>query len=93
MLSNSCKYSPKEIQLLTLLGYQYLFSEDQASVFPPTIYRMATHDAFLSNLQGPLADSLRRCAKAIDNCDPYRMTPEFDALIDLAPDADKEVDV
>ena len=39
--------------------------------------------SFLTNQTGNFADSLRRCGIALKKCCPYRLTPEFEKLIDL----------
>ncbi len=50
---------------------------------PPTVLDCVVMEVFLENKQGPEVDSLRRCVKALKNSELYRMTPEYDALIQL----------
>jgi hypothetical protein len=49
----------------------------------PTIYRMCAEGCFICNSTGPAVDSLRRCLHALNTCNCNRLTPEFDALIQL----------
>jgi hypothetical protein len=44
---------------------------------------MAIKEAFLKNLHGNHVEALRRAGNAIENCSPYRQTPEFEALIEF----------
>jgi hypothetical protein len=38
---------------------------------------------FTENQQGEHVDALRRAVIAMNNCRPYRLTPEFDKLIEF----------
>lgn len=73
------KYSVKEKELFSSLGVGHLVE----AFNPPKLYRTAMTLAFSSNREGKDVESLRRCIKAVDNCFPYRLTEEFDALISL----------
>lgn len=75
------RYSANEIALFTALDLGYMLP--LASLEPPSLYRTAVEKAFLSNLQGPVADALRRGATALFAGLPYRMTPEFEALVEI----------
>ena len=77
-------YSEKEQQLFTSLGYEDLM--DVVDI-PPTLYNMAAMACFIENRTGKPVDSLRRCLRAIQGSYSeeliFRLTPEFDRLIDL----------
>jgi hypothetical protein len=73
--------SAKERKLFIALGLEDLVDHLQSN--PTVLYRMAVEQAFCENLSGPAVDSLRRCYIALHNCNPYRGTPEWDAMIQL----------
>lgn len=73
-------YSQKEQDLFRSLGYENLMSIID---IPPNLYSIAAIECFVSDLSGKSVDSLRRCLKAIHNLHPYRLTDEFDSLIEL----------
>lgn len=50
---------------------------------PNWLYSYAAGHCFRKNLSGPAADSLRRCLVHHDACSLNRLTPEWDALIQL----------
>ena len=72
------KYSQKEQELFTALGYSDLFTQE-----PVVLYRMVALNLFKENryTEEFLVESVRRCLNAIDNGTPYRLTEEFDELI------------
>lgn len=76
-MNNIC--SDKELELFRAFGY-----DDKVNDIPVVdLYRLCVQKAFLLDLRGPHVNSLRECYKAILSCSPYRMTPEFDELIQL----------
>jgi len=80
------EYSQKELEMIGQLADGWLqVVINKGTVEPLVVYRMLANDCFKMNKIGPAVDSLRRCCIAIDNAKPYRMTPEFDALIRLNP--------
>lgn len=85
MIDYKTDYSEKELKLFEALGLSYLTDR----LYAVELYKIAARNAFIENLSGPLAVSLRRCCAAIDKCSPYRRTPEFDALINVEPIFDK----
>jgi hypothetical protein len=70
------QYSQKEQELFTVLGYKDLLTQE-----PAVLYRMVALNLFKQNKTGVLIDSVRKCLNAIDNGTPYRLTEEFDDLI------------
>ena len=78
----------KERQLFEACGmHKYLDLVDK-NFWPISIlYSRAGEFAFLNNLQGKPAESLRRVISAWNNCKPYRGTKEHDDLIDLTDSA------
>lgn len=58
---------------------------------PPTVLDCVVMEVFLENKTGPAVDSLRRCVAAVKKRSPYRMTPEYDALIVLDDDNHSKV--
>ena len=52
-------------------------------IMAPRLLEMVAMDCFVENKTGKAVDSLRRCIKAGRQCHPYRMTQEYNDLIDL----------
>jgi predicted Ser/Thr protein kinase len=74
------KYSEAELELFQKLQVNHLVNHLE----PPAIYRVAVEEAFLLERKGKEIDALRRGAKALlINGKPYRLTPEFDALVEV----------
>jgi hypothetical protein len=76
------EYSQKEIDLFKYFGYDYFVSDGHISA--PVIYRMMVEKAFLEDMKGKPVESLRRCQKALNSCSVYRLTPEWDAMIEMS---------
>jgi hypothetical protein len=75
------EYSQKEIDLIRYFGYDDLIHDNNISA--PTIYRMMVEKAFLCDLRGKPVESLRRCQRTLNSCFIYRLTPEWDAMIEM----------
>jgi hypothetical protein len=73
------EYSKKEEKLIELLGFSHLLE----CLSPVELYKLMAEDAFIENRTGKAIESLRRCLKAINKAKPYRMTDEFDDLIEF----------
>jgi hypothetical protein len=73
----TCEFSDKERDLFVFFGLSNLIDY----IEPVTLYQMCVEKAFLDDIQGPYVDSLRRCYKALRNCSVYRMTQEWDEMI------------
>lgn len=73
------RYSTKEKELFDSLGMGHLTE----TINPPHLYKTAAVLAFSDGREGKDVDSLRRCVRALEQCSPYRLTEEFDALISL----------
>lgn len=71
-------YSKKELELIEHFG----FMDAAYNMQPPMLYMLMASKAFMMNDQTPWAHGLRRCIKAFEEGSTYRMTPEWDALID-----------
>jgi len=79
-------YSEKELLLIkTLAPKWFIIIKDNKDLllFPPSVLKIIALDCFIENSTGKAVDSLRRCCLAIKNCDPYRMTTEYDNFIQL----------
>lgn len=74
-------YSEKELILLEYFGYSHMVGS--VSLSPIDVYKLMMEKAFLTNDQSKYSRALRRCIKAINKVSPYRLTPEWDALIDI----------
>ena len=73
------RYSKKEVELLSYFGaWKY-----KDSTTPFFLYSKAAESAFLKNCQGPEAESLRRCVMALGRTGVSRLTPEWDAMIQM----------
>jgi len=79
------EYSPKE---MALIKHYFPDFDDETlehlTAYP--LYRIMVEEAFV-NLNGDLDEdifykSLRNCMIALRECKIFRLTPEFDALID-----------
>lgn len=75
------EYSEKEIKLINYFGFKNIIYD--CSILPPTIYRMMVEKAFSENMNGKEVESLRRCYNALVKCKTYRMTKEWDSMIDI----------
>lgn len=80
-------YSEKEFAMIQACSPHWAsLIEKGASVtsIPPQVLDMVVMEVFLENKQGPAVESLRRCVNSLKNVRKlYRMTPEYDALIQL----------
>lgn len=71
-------YSQAEIRIFKDLGL-----EDLLILTAPMLYRIAVEHAFIKNLSGPKIEALRKAAEALlFKGKPYRLTEEFDKLLD-----------
>jgi len=76
-------YSDKERKLLNWFDIPDAVI-DCSSCAAPTLYRMAVENAFIfAYPEDCKTKSLRRCALAMLNCSVYRLTPEWEAMINL----------
>jgi hypothetical protein len=74
------KYSDKEQRLIYNLRFEDFLNQE-----PAVTYRALALHCFSKGLQGSLADSVRRCYNALQEGTPYRLTKEFDDLIEFPP--------
>lgn len=81
MLSAGSKddYSEKEQKLFEELKLDIYYGD----IPPATLYNMAAMNCFMENRQDKVSESVRRCVKAWHTCSCYRMTPEWDAMIEF----------
>lgn len=75
--------SEKESEMFEQLGFKELIDLEVSDLHEMDIYRMAVYKVFIEDMKGPAVESLRRTFTAFSRMKPYRMTPEFDALIQL----------
>lgn len=73
-------YSDKELELFNELGC----SDLTELLRPMPMYGAAVWRAFKLGTSGPAVESLRRCIFELDRVGICRMTPAWDALINLA---------
>jgi hypothetical protein len=82
MMSNF-EYSEKEMKLFEYFGMKKIAH----FIVPYQLYNMCADEAFLNKYsEGKETESLRRCFKVLEHISEhtiYRMTPEFDALIEF----------
>lgn len=74
------KYSPGEIKLFTMFGCADLVQHIDC---PMTLYRICVEKAFLDNMQGSHVEALRRVYLALRTGAPFRMTDEFEQLVEF----------
>lgn len=72
------EYSEKEKALIDSFGFSHMIAYD----YPYALYRIIAEDCFINNKTGKNVESLRRILSALRNCTVYRMTKEFDDLIE-----------
>jgi hypothetical protein len=72
------KYSEKEQRLLYALRFEDFLNQE-----PAVTYRTIALHCFSKNIQNYLADNVRRCYNALQEGTPYRLTEEFDDLIEF----------
>ena len=75
-------FSDKEKRLLRHFGIVESLFETKG-IGCHSIYNLAFHEALIRTESGCYIESLRRVAKVLRDCSIYRMTPEFEALIQL----------
>jgi hypothetical protein len=76
-------YSDKERKLLNYFDITDAMI-DNVSVSAGNLYRIAIQNAFIYGYtEGRHTESLRRCGRALVNCKIYRLTPEWDAMIEI----------
>jgi hypothetical protein len=78
------EYSEKEQRLFHALHFGDFLTQE-----PSLAYKTLGYHCFTHNLAGPLVESVRRCCNAMSNCNPYRLTGKFDALIVLPEDLEE----
>jgi len=76
------EYSEKELAMFETLGFTRGHIQ---SCSPVLVYMFAADKCFTDNISGPAVESLRRCKRAWNDNKGlgFRMTPEWDALINL----------
>jgi hypothetical protein len=72
------KYSQKEKELFTALGFSDMLTQE-----PAVLYPMVALHLFRVNKTGVAVDSFRRCLNAFHSLTYPRHTEDFDALIVL----------
>mgnify|MGYP001335375211 CR=1 FL=1 len=73
-------YSEAEIRMFKALGFNYLLFCQYA---PPLLYEIVMKCCFIANMEGDDVDALRRGCKALVDGNPYRLTKEFDSLLEF----------
>jgi hypothetical protein len=78
-------YSEKEFAMIQICSPHWakLISDERVDFCPPTVLECVMKEVFIENKTGPAVESLRRCLKSFYNGKIYRMTPEYDALIQI----------
>lgn len=75
-------YSEKELKLFEFFGVSHLLKSSVS--LAPVVYRAMVEKAFMDDIKGPEVESLRRCYNALMKCTVYRMTKDWDALIEFS---------
>ena len=76
-------YSEQERKLIAKISDHWANVITAADINPPNLYKILAYECFESNKTGPEIEALRRVCKALSNCSPYRLTPEFDKLCEF----------
>jgi len=82
-IDSSEQFSHAEKQLIRQVSPRWLSLIGRTDINPPTLYRILVVECFCEKRQGPEIEALRRVMRAIETCNPYRMTPEFDKLCEV----------
>jgi hypothetical protein len=83
--NSKMKYSQKEQQLINALHFGDFLNQE-----PATTYRTLALHCFAKGIQGSLSESVRKCYNAMVNSYPYRLTQEFDDLIEFPNEPEYE---
>jgi hypothetical protein len=79
-------YSEKEFAMIKELSPHWaniIEADIHSNLMPPSVLEILAMECFREDRKGPEVESLRRCMKALKACKPYRMTDEYDDLINL----------
>lgn len=84
---NTLEFSKKEMEMIYKLSPHWynLINNNQLDNSISAIRLLETigYECFVNNKTGPAVDSLRKCLNACSKFYPYRMTDEYDKLIEL----------
>ncbi len=78
-----CEFSDKELEMIKLISPHWFKLIGEMYFNEPTVLEILGKACFIENVTGPAVDSLRRCLKALSVSKPYRLTKEYDDLIQL----------
>ena len=79
---DSVEYSEAEWKLIDHFGYRDYASNSW--IMPDGVYKEMAMHAFVNNISGPAVDALRRVVVALRGSKIYRLTSEFDELVDFS---------
>lgn len=83
MLSDICEYSEVEKILIKGLSPHWASVIERTYISPLNLYKILAIDAFLAKREDAYIEALRKGLQALESCKIYRMTPEFDKLIEV----------
>lgn len=78
-----CEFSEKELEMIRLISPHWSKLIGEMYFNEPTVLEVLGKECFVENKTGSAVDSLRRCLKALSMSKPYRLTKEYDELIQL----------
>jgi len=84
-MSNKHLYSIKEFNMIKECSPHWaMLIERGVSItsVPPDVLQQVAMEVFLNNKSGIAVDSLRKCLNAIHSSKVYRLTDEYESLID-----------
>lgn len=83
------EWSEKELRLIEFFGYGDIAGS--GSCAGPVMYRMMAEKAFLDYMEGKEVESLRRCCRAMNDMSVYRLTKEWDDMIEFSDEKSASV--
>ena len=75
----TCEYSKNEMKLIKEFGLESF----SMRTMPNLLFREMAIMCIKEDRKGPEVQAVRNAVIAIDNCSPYRLTDEFEKLIEF----------
>lgn len=91
-LGNLCEYSENERLMINAISPHWANVINKVYITPHRLYQILACECFCKNKTGPAVEALRKGLIALEECKIYRMTHEFDALLEFKNDEDLTID-
>jgi len=80
---NRNNFSPNEQKLIDFVGISKTCLDIKCYINPISIWEMMVKKAFALNMKGPEVEAIRRGFIALESGNVFRMSPEFEAIIEI----------